>query len=211
MGRRLTVTAAASRWCDLAAGVRVKLRPFTGLTSLAVEAEVATELHAFRKGAGVLQRLGISAREFGALADPNVQLGVGMFLRAVVTGRALIEEWNVEDASGQAAPVTAESIAALFNEPQAGPQVLAAFQTAVEEPLKGQREEGEPSGASPSGSSAEAPDTAEAALRPAPPVPEAGSPGAASPARSKSSRRGRQPAPPRGKRPAAPAPGGSEK
>lgn len=211
MGRRLNLAPAPSaRWCDLAAGVRVKLRPLTGIASLAIEAEVATELHALRGGTNVLQRLGLNGQHFGALADPNVHLGVGIFLRAVVTGRALIEDWNVEDDGGPAA-ITAQSVAALFNEPQAGPQILTSFQAAVEEPLRRQREEGEPSAASPSGTSAQAAVTAADAPRSARRARADSRQDPGSPAPKSSSRRAPRRESQPGAPPSAPAPGGSEK
>lgn len=178
-------------WNLLALGVRVKLREETGLVAAAIQAKLARDLYAFHQGHDVLSRYGFDDEDAGLLAEPDIALGFATMLDACVRGEMLIVEWNLVDAEDAPVPITASTVAALFNAgplPGTGGMMLAAWRRLIDEPRSRRIAEGNVSAPSPNGATAGEPSTAEGAEPKAPPARTAASPKARA-ARSGNTRR----------------------
>jgi hypothetical protein len=163
-------------WRKLPFGVQLKMRPATGLISATVEAQVARELFMLQQGEDVLTQYGFEAEEVGLLADEQISIGFVTLMRAAIRGKALIEEWNLDDRSGEPVPITLETLRKFFHLgpiPGSGPLLLLAFNRLCDAPDQALVSEKNGSGSSPNGASAEERNTAQIAAPPEKPAPSA--------------------------------------
>lgn len=170
------VKLAEAEWHDLPFGIRVKLRPQSGLLSATIEAQISRDLYLLQMGEDVLERYGFDADEVGLLADRDVAMGFAMMLRYVARGVALIEDWNLVDKAKSPIPIETETVRKFFHVGPfkgSGPYLMAAFARICDAPAQLRAEEGNGSGSSPSGATAEEQSTAETAETPAKPAPSA--------------------------------------
>lgn len=159
---------AEAQWHDLPFGIRLKLRPQTGLLSATVEAQIGRDLYLMQQGEDVLERYGFSADEVGLLADHDVSMGFAMMIRATARGLALIEEWNLVDKAGVSIELTAETVRKFFHLgpfPGSGPILMAAFGRICDAPALRRAAEGNGSGSSLNGATAAGPNTAKTAAK----------------------------------------------
>ncbi|MET3665902.1 hypothetical protein [Caulobacter sp. 1776] len=170
------VECGDAEWHDLPFGVRLLIRPQTGLLSATVEAQIARDLYLLQMGEDVLERYGFSPDEVGLLADKDVSMGFAMMVRATARGLALIEDWNLVDKDGVTIELTAEKVRKFFHlgpVKGSGPVLMAAFSRIIDTPAQIRAAEGNGSGSSLNGATAAGPNTAQTAGTPERPAPSA--------------------------------------
>lgn len=164
--RQVEQAMAEAAWRQFSFGIRLKIRPQTGLLSATVEAQIARDLYLLHQGEDVLSRYGFDPDEVGLLAEPDIGLGFAMMIRATAKGLAMIEDWNLVDAAQTPIPINAETVRKLFHLgplPGAGPVLMMEFQTFCDTPGHVLAAEKNVSGSSSNGVTAGEPNTAKGA------------------------------------------------
>lgn len=166
----------ASAWHDLGYGVRVRMRPCTSIEAAAAEAAAKAKVRDVLAGRDALAEIGLEPPDAAMLADPFWIVGLTRWLHDAALACRLIEAWegvylpsSLDGADDRPAPLTAGAVAELMRiEP-----VQRAFEAAAYADLALLLDEGKESPPPPSGSAAEAANTAPGAATPEPPAPTA--------------------------------------
>jgi hypothetical protein len=167
-------TMAEAAWRTFSFGVRLRIRPQTGLLSATVEAQISRDLYLLHQGEDVLSRYGFDPDEVGLLAEPDIGLGFAMMIRATAKGLAMIEAWNLVDADQVPIDINAETVRKLFHLgpiPGAGPVLMMEFQTLCDTPGHILAAEKNGFGSSSNGGTAGEPNTAKVAANSETPAP----------------------------------------
>ena len=126
---------AAPEWVELPGGLRVLLRPRSGILDAAVQMRIGQELAAFRAATPNLAAYGFDPPEAGRLLDPELAAAFAGFLIAVVQAAVYLSDWNLVDDAGASIPITGRNVSTLFREGldgDGGWLLLDAFATALE-------------------------------------------------------------------------------
>jgi hypothetical protein len=148
---------------ELVPGIVWTLRPLSGPIKLSIEAMVQKRMATLREGRGALEAMGFEGDDFGILKDPEIMVGLAMFMAACAYAEALLVDWTgMKDEAGNDLPITEETIRLALNySPDGGPPLLLSpFIALIDAPRYVRHDEGNDSAPLPNGSLAGAQTTA---------------------------------------------------